>query len=91
MAKNGNIDVDAEDPDEFYYGMNYLMIAAQEGETRIIKVLISRGAKVNTVDRMGRSALYFAVSYGHIEAVKILLNNGADVESDIALTEMTPV
>ena len=43
-----------------------------------LEALISRGASVNTVDCDGETALFKAAHEGAMQAVKILLNRGAD-------------
>jgi len=60
-------------------GMTPLMIAAQEGETKIVKVLLAIGSDINAKDNDGVTALMIAADEGHTEIVKALLAGGADV------------
>lgn len=45
----------------------------------IVKTLLKAGAKIDVVDKEGRSALFFAVELVQIEKLKVLLENGANV------------
>lgn len=42
-----------------------------------MRLLISRGAEVNAVDKRRRTPLHRAAMFGHIDAARILLDNGA--------------
>ncbi|XP_050297321.1 uncharacterized protein LOC126736813 [Anthonomus grandis grandis] len=54
--------------------------AASEGDIKTIQHLLKDdGLNVNDTDIDGRTTLHFAVSNGHINIVKILLNHGANV------------
>jgi len=60
-------------------GMNALMMAAFFGKPSIIEVLLRHGAKKDLVEeRHKNTALLIAVRKGQAEAVKILINAGAD-------------
>ncbi|WP_186375957.1 ankyrin repeat domain-containing protein [Hyella patelloides] len=59
-------------------GFTPLYIAASEGQYSISKLLIDRGAKVNTIcDR--HTALYQAARSGNQNLVELLLNSGAKI------------
>ena len=61
--------------------MTALMWTAQEGYNSLTKELILQGVNVNCENPYGHTALHFASYYaGLLETVKILLNNGADVD-----------
>ena len=62
-------------------GHTALMVAALEGRTRDVKVLLDRRADVNAKDKDGRTALMFAVINSHQETVEMLLDRGADVNA----------
>jgi uncharacterized protein len=62
-------------------GHTALMVAALEGRTRDVKLLLDRRADVNAEDQDGRTALMFAVINSHQETVEILLDRGADVNA----------
>ena len=44
----------------------------------IISLLLSKGAKVNAATKYGKTALFYAIQFGSIEAVRILLEHGAN-------------
>ena len=54
-----------------------LMIAAWEGNVRMMEVFYQRGARLDAVNRNGEQALQLAAFKGHLEAVKWLLDRGA--------------
>ena len=53
-----------------------LAIAASEGHTAVLKVLIEAKAEINAIDRRGRTALHRAAMNGHLEACKYLVEAG---------------
>jgi ankyrin repeat protein len=58
-------------------GWNLLMACAAQGKLAIGEVLIANGACVNAING-GASALTFALTYGHIRFMELLLRHGAD-------------
>lgn len=60
---------------------DYLVNAAERGETDLLGQAIARGVDVQATDQHGRTALTAAVEAKRIEAVKLLLANGADVDA----------
>lgn len=52
--------------------------AARKGHTNIVKILIEEGAKLDSFDGEGNTALINAAYHGHMEIVKMLLDAGAD-------------
>jgi hypothetical protein len=60
-------------------GKTLLMLAAFDGDTEIIKMLLERGADINAQEeKYGRTALGYAIWNGEAEVVRILLEAGAD-------------
>jgi ankyrin repeat protein len=55
-----------------------LIGAAVEGRTEMIRFLISHGADINRHDHLGETPLIAAAEMGQLQAVKILLMDGAD-------------
>ena len=55
-----------------------LIRAVQSGHMRLIGQLIRGGTEVNAIDVLGRTAAHYAVSRDNQEALKFLLDNGAD-------------
>jgi ankyrin repeat protein len=74
IAKDANIDARATET-----GWTPLMIAVAEGHSTTANILLAAGAKVNSVNSYGRSALMFAAWYGNAEITGNLLVKGADV------------
>ncbi len=61
-------------------GTSPLSMAALGGNSRLVQYLISRCADVNSRDdEIGMDPLFLAATMGHLEAVKVLIENGADV------------
>ena len=54
-------------------GTTALMLAAQDGHTEIVKLLLEKGADVNVKTTTGITALWMASQNGHTEVVKLLL------------------
>jgi hypothetical protein len=60
----------------FSYECSALMHASELGKNEIIRVLLDKGADINT-EIGGYTALRFAAENGHLETVKLLLDRGA--------------
>jgi ankyrin repeat protein len=56
-----------------------LDVAASNGDIRAIGEALAAGTKVDALSSTGQTALYFAAFAGKTEAVKLLLDKGADV------------
>ena len=65
------------------------MVAALQGETEIVKLLLQSGADVNTVsNRNNWSALISAIVGDNHECVKLLIEAGADVNVQVCPTKL---
>jgi hypothetical protein len=53
-------------------------LAAREGYTAIITILLQSGAGVDSRDTTGRTPLHHCAENGHMEALEVLLDLGAD-------------
>ena len=66
------------DPNEFYGGATALHIAAEWGYGDMVELLLKNGAKVDAVDRLGRTPLLWAVGNRHEEIARMLVAAKAD-------------
>lgn len=57
-------------------------MASENGKTELAELLIKSSADVDLVFDNGDSALKIACANGHLEVVKLLVNNGAQIEKD---------
>ena len=65
------------DPNELASCATPLYWAAANGDTAAIRLLVSAGAKVDTLTCGGRTALAVSARNGHVEAVRLLVQMGA--------------
>lgn len=84
-------------------GDNALMSSVKRLD--IMKLLIEKGANVNAQNKFGKTALMYAIQYGNLDAVKMLVEHKADVnlatfenvdgyetcEYDLAAKKRTPL
>lgn len=56
-----------------------LFSACNEGNTELVRVLISKGAKVNSKNNEGQTPLFCAILRNDLESAKLLIEKGADV------------
>lgn len=61
-------------------GSTALSMAALQGQTESVKLLLRRGAKVDAVNRDGNTALHVAAFFCHEDIVRLLLEAGASSE-----------
>ena len=59
-------------------GMTNLMEASRDGNLQVMQQEIDKGADINE-ESSNVTALYFAVEKGHLEAVKLLVKNGINI------------
>lgn len=53
------------------------------GRIEVVKVLVTKGANVNSRDGIGRTPLHTAIECGYLEVVELLLQKGADVNAEV--------
>ncbi|MBL7995396.1 ankyrin repeat domain-containing protein [bacterium] len=58
-----------------------LMIAARDGHSKLVRLLLSRGADVNALATNGQTALMYAARYAPAEVVESLIKKGANVNA----------
>jgi len=73
------------------YARTALMEAAGAGNCVIIKQLAEKGAEINAKDHESTTPLHFACMYGHVEAVRLLIDSGAMPDIEAAGLGRTPM
>lgn len=63
-----------------------LVTAAERGDLAKVQKLLKLGIDVNATDKGEESALWKAINGDHTEVVKILVQNGANVNSGSSFT-----
>jgi ankyrin repeat protein len=58
-----------------------LFDAARTGHVERVRALLAQGAKADTRDKLGRTALHWAALGGHVELVRLLLDAGAPADA----------
>jgi ankyrin repeat protein len=77
LLKNRH-DLDSKDT----YGRTPLLWAAEKGHAAVVKLLLEKGAELETKDKdYGQTPLSWAVKSGHEAVVKLLLEKGAELET----------
>lgn len=61
-------------------GATPLMLAASCGNESVVYFLLQNGAKIDVQDKRGWTCLFYATFQGHLNVVKMLLENNADKE-----------
>ncbi|CAB1101498.1 unnamed protein product [Ectocarpus sp. CCAP 1310/34] len=78
LASRSSIAIDAGAE----YGWTPLMLAAWRGSSRVVRILLNKGANVSVVAEDGHTALHFSTQDGgHPVVTKMLLKAGADIEA----------
>uniref|UniRef100_A0A6C0J433 Uncharacterized protein n=1 Tax=viral metagenome TaxID=1070528 RepID=A0A6C0J433_9ZZZZ len=75
--QKGGDNVNAKDAN----GSTALIRASWVGDTKIVAMLLEKGADVNAKDAKGSTALMKASLYGETEIVRMLMEKGADVNA----------
>ena len=78
LARDG-INIEARDDND--NGLTALMLAARWGKTEVVKLLLDRGADIETKDNNGQTALMLATQSGNTEIVELLLDRDANIEA----------
>ncbi|XP_051838651.1 fibronectin type 3 and ankyrin repeat domains protein 1 isoform X2 [Antechinus flavipes] len=77
ILQGGHVKVDV--PNKL--GFTALMVAAQKGYLRLVKILITNGTDVNLKNGSGKDSLMLACYAGHLDVVKYLREHGASWEA----------
>lgn len=78
VLSSGSIDIDGGYDD---VGRNTLMVAAEEGHMRVVRVLLRHGANVSVANDNGVTALHISIGCRHLAVSKVLIQAGADLEA----------
>ncbi len=70
----GNLSVETSDS----HGNTLLLVATQQGNKRLVKMLLRRGAKINAQNGDGCSVLHFCFQHGRHKLAEYLKSKGAD-------------
>jgi ankyrin repeat protein len=65
-----------------YYAVA-IHIAAETNNESMIRLIVSLGAKVDSMDYYGETPLYKSLMYGRTESARVLLELGADLYSEV--------
>jgi len=68
------------DKDE-HSGKTLLHLAALNGHQKLCNFLISKGLKVNSMDKYGKTPLHYAAKYGHKKVADLLSESGAKADN----------
>jgi len=71
-------------------GVTALHLAAATDQPDVIRLLIERGASVNSRTKLGFTPLHWAASRDTLESISVLLASGADMEAT-ARNDITPL
>lgn len=78
------------DGDEQFPDSRPLFLAAHQGATDLVRLLLDYNADLETEDRMGLTALHWASREDRLETVQFLLSRGAEIDKS-GLDEATPL
>ncbi len=73
------------------YGANAMRLAADTGNTELIRLLLKAGADPESPNADGETALHLVARSGNVEAAKLLLKAGAKVDSVEQFGGQTPL
>jgi ankyrin repeat protein len=66
-------------------------LAAEKRREAVVKLLLAKGAELDSQDRRGWTLLSWAAENGHEVAMKLLLEKGAELDSRDNIYGRTPL
>jgi ankyrin repeat protein len=81
LLKNGHVPDTKDSDTKDDYGQTPLSWAAENGHEAVVKLLVEKGAELESKDYFGRTPLLWAAENGHEAVVKLLVEKGAELES----------
>lgn len=66
-----------------------LQIAAWQGNIDLLNRLYEKGADINSVDKIGRCALYYAAHNGNTDVTEWLLQHGGHIDVKVGIYSCT--
>jgi len=72
-------------------GYTPLAWASARGDHRSVALLLEHGASLTTANKVGDEPIDLAAQTGNIDTIKVLVRAGADVNSEVRQTHMTPM
>ena len=91
MVRLRHFDLNEKDKAYIGDGRTALHQASANGNLKMMKLLITRGANVNVKNSSGETPLHLAARGGHLEAVQCLVKAGAKVNEKTIYTKATPL
>ncbi|KAI0412642.1 hypothetical protein F5X98DRAFT_391814 [Xylaria grammica] len=80
-APTANLDTPGRPTDGVYASKTPLMVVSLNGHSKIVGLLLRRGAWVNATDGEGKTSLIMASNNGHSKVVELLLRSKAEVDN----------
>jgi len=68
-----------------------LLGCAIDGNPDNVEEMLAQGARIDMRDAAGKTALHFAAAYGHLAVMRVLLDNGADIDDQTYDAKLTPL
>jgi hypothetical protein len=65
-----------DDPEEII--AEAFVHACQHGRTEVVRWFLDLGVRPDVAPYLGRTGLHWAIPYGHLEVIRLLLERGAD-------------